>query len=76
MTILLARPVVMSLELAAFLLRGKHDYDTNILLPHDVPEILFRISVRQYFTMGNKLTLKVAGKGPCVAMYRLFEYDG
>jgi hypothetical protein len=39
--ILIAGPVIVSLELTTFLLCGKHDYDANVLLPHDTPEVLF-----------------------------------
>lgn len=41
---MLVTPVIMGLELATFRLCGEHDDDARILLPYNVPEVLYRIS--------------------------------
>lgn len=69
MAILFVRPIIMSLDLAALLLCGQHHYHTSILLPDDLPEILNQSQPCILMTVPIlKLTLKVAGSGPCVAM--------
>jgi hypothetical protein len=42
--VVLVRPIVVGLDLSAFLFSSKHDDDANILLPHDLPEILRVVS--------------------------------
>jgi hypothetical protein len=44
MTVMLVRPVVVSLDLASLLFRSEHDDDASILLPYDFPKVLILVS--------------------------------
>ena len=71
-----AFPVIVRFDLATFLFCREHDDDTNVLLPYDIPKVLqpVRFGNERYTMLDSILTVKVAGIGPWVAMYRLFDH--
>jgi hypothetical protein len=44
-TVVFVRPVIVGFDLTALLLSSQHDDNANILLPHDLPEVLYVISM-------------------------------